>query len=1046
MGNSAIRRPLRLGALASSISIVLSAGTLASGSASAQEPADAEELVIVTGTRIEAREGYDAPTPTTVVDSEYMESLGITNVADIVVQIPSNVSTFQPATTGGSAFFVGSTLANLRGLNPFFGTRTLTLVDSKRHVPTNQGGSVDLNAIPSVLIDRMEVVTGGASAAYGSEAISGVVNILLDKDLEGIKLDLDYGNYDGEGDNYHVGAAGGMDVFDGRGHIVLGAEITEQDPIRSCANHGDWCSTASALFFNYGGPFDQPGTLYDWENNPFLEPPRFPGEPQYLVVPNVRQNQISYNGVIYNSGLQADAAGTGVLPFEIGEFGTLSPFQTETGGDGRPYYDGQTLMPQTERSTAMASMRYDFSDSMTGYFDVSFASTKADNIQEGAQGFGNDGLFVCVTPDYAFLEYDGMGAPANALTQAIADNFGNGAAAFQCVDPFFFFPTGTLVRKDFTQETQQVVVTDSDSTRIVLGLEGDLGGSSWTWDTYFQYGKTERSQIGYEYRSANRYAMAIDAVLDGSGEPACRVTVTGILPNAFVDPVLAEGCVPINIFGQNLTPEARAYAFGDIIEFNDIEQTVVAANFTGELWQGFGAGPLLAAAGIEFRNEELANRVAGEEDDPVRIDIVAQYGDAFGGDVDVTEAYLELELPVVSGKQGAELLAFNVAYRDASYETTDKVRSGGTSKNDVEAWKFSYVWDPTDWLRFRGSRSQDIRAPGFRELYWSLTQPADPNPFGFGVTVNPWLPDLGFPGSQNDPRTFNLSGNVALRPEKAITDTYGFIVSPGGAGEGFRFSADYYHITITDGILLAAEPTIIGRCYNLGDPASCALIEGEIPAAGPPGGGDGWLDIQFVKVPYENGRRYETDGIDFAADYTKALSEGSIFLQLLTTRTLETIVTSPPVFVGGEDTVRDISGQTGGDTGFFSDWAGSPNWSHNLTFSYARGPFMITAQGRYISDGIIDKQTPKFGPGQPGYNPNFIGSVTNNRTSGHFTLNLSGSYRLDWGNVDALELFMNIDNALNEDPPFSSGAVGGANPIFFPTMGRSYRLGVRVRM
>src|SRR5262245_14927272 len=118
--------------------------------AAQQDPAQGRQEITVTGTRIRG-DGYTAPTPTTVVDNGFMESLGIVNIADMVTQIPSNVSNFQPENTGGSAFFVGSTLANLRGLNPFFGTRTLTLVDSKRHVPTNNGNSVDLNAVPSIL-------------------------------------------------------------------------------------------------------------------------------------------------------------------------------------------------------------------------------------------------------------------------------------------------------------------------------------------------------------------------------------------------------------------------------------------------------------------------------------------------------------------------------------------------------------------------------------------------------------------------------------------------------------------------------------------------------------------------------------------------------------------------------------------------------------------------------------------------------------------------------------------------------------------------------
>src|SRR5262245_55838635 len=212
----------RVSALAIAIGTILG-GRAAEAQEQAEQPSATLEEITVTGTRIR-RDGYTAPTPTTIVDSEYMESLGLVNVADMVTQIPSNISNFQPENTGGSAFFVGSTLANLRGLNPFFGTRTLTLVDSKRHVPTNNGNSVDLNAIPSVLIDRLEVVTGGASATYGSDAVTGVVNILLDKDLEGLKLDVDFSSADGDGNDHHIGIAGGTELFDGRGHIVAGAE------------------------------------------------------------------------------------------------------------------------------------------------------------------------------------------------------------------------------------------------------------------------------------------------------------------------------------------------------------------------------------------------------------------------------------------------------------------------------------------------------------------------------------------------------------------------------------------------------------------------------------------------------------------------------------------------------------------------------------------------------------------------------------------------------------------------------------------------------
>jgi len=131
------------------------------------------EEITVTGSRIHQNQDYASPNPISTFDAQKMENLGLINISDVITQVPQNVSQFQAATTGGSAFFIGSTLANLRGLNPFFGTRTLTLVNSRRFIPTTQGDSVDLNFIPSILINRTEVVTGGASAAYDSGAISG---------------------------------------------------------------------------------------------------------------------------------------------------------------------------------------------------------------------------------------------------------------------------------------------------------------------------------------------------------------------------------------------------------------------------------------------------------------------------------------------------------------------------------------------------------------------------------------------------------------------------------------------------------------------------------------------------------------------------------------------------------------------------------------------------------------------------------------------------------------------------------------------------------
>src|SRR6185503_14369864 len=219
--------------------------------ATAQE--QPSEEIIVTGSRV-ARSGFDSPQPVTAIDAELIENLGLTNVGEVARTLPQNTPFFSETNVGVGNFNVGAQLANLRGLNPFFGTRTLTLVDTRRVVPNSEGSAVDLTLIPSMLVERMEVVTGGASAAYGSDAIAGVVNVILDKDLEGLKAQLDYGQTtEGDGEDMHASFGFGMPFGDnGRGHMLIGAEFQQQDPIGPCATTRDWCAESWAVHTNPG--------------------------------------------------------------------------------------------------------------------------------------------------------------------------------------------------------------------------------------------------------------------------------------------------------------------------------------------------------------------------------------------------------------------------------------------------------------------------------------------------------------------------------------------------------------------------------------------------------------------------------------------------------------------------------------------------------------------------------------------------------------------------------------------------------------------------
>jgi outer membrane cobalamin receptor len=200
-----------------------------------------QEEIIVTGSRV-SRRRFRLVAAAHDDRSQQIENLGLVNVGDVRGRC-QNTPFFTETNVGIGNFNVGAQLANLRGLNPFFGTRTLTLVDTRRVVPTTEGGAVDLTLIPSMLVERTEVVTGGASAQYGSDAIAGVVNVILDKDLEGVKAQVDYGQTsEGDGGDTHASFAWGTAFGDDRGHLIAGLEYQKQDRIGPCSYNRDWCA------------------------------------------------------------------------------------------------------------------------------------------------------------------------------------------------------------------------------------------------------------------------------------------------------------------------------------------------------------------------------------------------------------------------------------------------------------------------------------------------------------------------------------------------------------------------------------------------------------------------------------------------------------------------------------------------------------------------------------------------------------------------------------------------------------------------------------
>ncbi len=1015
------------------LSLGIAAGLGTTPRVFAQDDAGLEEITI-TGTRIR-RSDYTSPTPTTTVDGEYLRDLGLVNVGEALIQNPTNVSRFQAATTGSGSFFVGTTMANLRGLNPYFGTRTLTLVDSMRHVPTNQGGSVDLNFIPSVIIDRMETVTGGASASYGSDAVTGVVNILLDKDFEGFKLESDYGaTGEGDADNRGVGLAWGKELLDGRGHIVVGYEFQDQNSVDNCVTAREWCRDGSGIFVNST-------TGIQTTDNPPAFSPLIPGQPHSIIVTDLRSGTTP-NGLLSDrragTRYQFNAPGTALVPYDAGQYSQVQTARNVIGGEGRSVYDRQTLMPDVDRNILYTHFDYDINDDLQFRTDFSWGKVNTANLQAGPSN-----ISLCIRPDNAYLP--SLDAASQALVTGAA---GQQVGATPCTVPPNLPPTTfpwapaaqtAVITKDFGTQQAQRIRTEAEVYRAVAGLTGGIGDTeTWTWDAYYQIGHATRDQIGDDYRTQYRFAMAIDSVINpATGQPDCRVNVASnpaaVYPFAGMDPFLIQGCTPINPFGQTMSAAAHDYAFDPLEEYNTIDQQVVAGSVQGDLWQGWGAGPMLGAAGMEYRIEELDNLTSKTRPQAYRDDMSLTFGNDFAGETEVVEAFFEIELPLLADKRGAELWNINTAVRRTHYDNTETKYSNGAinGQHDVTSWKVSMVYDPVEWVRIRASRSQDIRAAGFRELYYQQSiQSGAPN----GRVTNPYtlVP--------NDEAYVLLTGAPNLTPELAHTNTFGVVFSPVEWAQGLQFSVDYYEIELKDGIQRGSSQLVANNCAAATGPnptpeqwaTLCPLV-----AFGPNVGAPG-DNVASVLAPYYNDLPYEASGVDFGGNYSFDIG-GSRQMSL---RLLASHALNQQVVIGTARTERDIAGQTGNE-GFLPDYTSAAEWNLNLIASYSSGPLTITTQGRYTDEGKIDLVSPRRDPSDPLYNPGRVNSIVDNTIPSHFTQNVTASYDFMVRDTET-ELWMSVTNIWDKEPPFSAGGTGGVNGIFYDTMGRMYRVGVRL--
>lgn len=955
-----------------------------------QAEKDAGEAIVVTGSRIK-RDGFLDQMPVTVMSAQRIENLGQVNVGEVLTSIPQN-TTFQSDTNAGPGVGsrnnsnIGASYANLRGLNPYYGTRTLTLVDSRRFVPTSDSGAVDVNLIPSALISRVETVTGGASAAYGSDALAGVVNIILDRKFNGIKAQADLGiTEQGDGETFHVAAAAGTSFGGGRGHIVLSGEYQKNKIIGGCAVSRDWCAEGSDVFLNSNvvvngvlSGYDRPGT------------PTF-GQPNYVVGPNSKKTHMTKAGVIRDRAATAAAArntqwndaGTALVPFDPGLYAQSSTLGPRSGGDGPSMFEDSVLRTPIERYALFAAASYELTDSITATLEGSYGEREAKAIGV-ASGSSSSDLF---RGDNAYL------TPA---AQAI-------------VGPGTF-----TVGKDLDSQIESINSAKAKTYRIVAGLNGDLGFGNWTWDAYYQYGKNQRNQSLTGIRINTFFRYAIDAVRDpGTGNIVCRAVLQG---NAN-----AAGCVPINLFGaNNVTQAATDYAFGTVIEDFNYRQHVVSLAVQGNLFDGIGAGPFAAALGAEYRDDK---GVVTHGDLPYYTDFANSFGLDYAGQIKVVEGFAELNAPLLRDSPLGKFLEVNGAIRytrtSSDNNTTGESKSVGTT-----SWKVGGVYEPVEWLRLRATRSRDIRAAGFRELFEQQI-PLDPTSTR-GRVMSPFI------GGAFDATPILGGGSFALTPEVADTWTAGAVFSP---ARNLRFSVDWFQIGIKDAVTTPSGQQIVDTCNDFN--VYCDRITFN-PAVANNG------DITFIDARQINVGSFTSRGVDVEFDYTMNFAEDSkLNFRLLGTYLYDLVIQAAP----GTAPVN-FAGQSG-PSAPLGDFNPSPKLILNGTLTLDHGPFTGTLQGRYIGKGALNKTF--IGPDVPSYDPTLPDTINDNTVDSAFYLTMGLNFRVKSGGRN-MEFFTIVENMLDKDPPIAPGTTGTAtqsayptNPAFFDTLGRRYRAGVRVK-
>lgn len=981
---------------------MLSGMAVAAPTAFAQEAEDAAEevsqdTITVTGTRIQSA-NLVATSPVTTIDASEIAGRGVIRVEDMVNQLPQAFAAQGSNYSNGAT---GTAQVNLRGLGA---QRNLVLLNGRR-LPYGSPRSVpaDVNQIPSAMVERVEVLTGGASAVYGSDAITGVVNFILDDDFEGLRIDTQYSFYQHNNENSSIQslvnefAAGNPSQYKLPDDNVVDGEAVEISAVMG-VNTPDGRGNASAYI-------------------------------SYRNVNPVYQANRDYSACAFgtrNNGTEFSCAGSSTNAtanfLNLGTDPALSNFQSWFRTDLNSFIDRDFVSDTfnynpfnfyqrpDERYTVGSFINYEFNRHFDAYAELSFMDNTS-RSQIAPSGVFGGGVA-------------GQGGGINCNNAFLTDQQRNFLCTQNGLGPTDVAEGVLILRRNVEGGMRQSDIRHT-TYRGVVGLRGQVADSPFDYDVYASYSNVSFVENYNNELSIRKSSLALNAVRNAAGDIVCAV-------NADADPSNDDAaCVPYNIFSGTPSAEAIDYITSPLLQRGTVEQQVLSGSMFGDLGAYGIASPFASsgvgvAFGAEYRRDSLN----------LLPDAAYQSGDGFGqggatppvsGTTDVWEVFGEAQIPLVEGAEFADLLAVELAYRYSDYST-------GVA---TDTYKVAGEWAPVPELRFRGSYQRAVRAPNVIELFsnqsiglFDLTQGAnglyDPcagsNPSATlaecqntGVTAAQYGNIADNPAGQFNQQT---GGNPNLDPEVADTYTFGFIFTPSFI-DGLTITADYFDIEVEDTVSTVSPNQSLSECLATGAASFCSLINrGD--------GGTLWANpTGFIVATNTNIGSLSTSGFDISATYSLDLEEfvsgsGSLEFEYVGTL-LESLETVSSPTAAPYDCV-----------GFYSSNCGTPNpeYRHKATATWLT-PFNadFTLSWRHFGEVEI------FGGG----------AAINQTLESQDWFDLSGNYYA----ADNVRFRAGINNIFDKEPPLSAAVGAGAGngntyPQVYDALGRYVFAGVTV--